>query len=209
MKKRHALVWVAAMANALFAMGCWSTYADERQKAPPAGREGSVTKQTPQNSSGVVDVGPTVKLEEAVKKLEKGKTTMEEALALLGQPQVPAMMSGPSGGLTLMYHWRKQLAGPYTTSGGQNLAMALAGSGPFGFLGKGAIRKANEKAMAQAAAIQNSFQSLTLVFNDKGVLTAWVSHPLMITPKQPPTDGADEKEKKAEIPPLAAVTPPR
>lgn len=203
-----AMVFIAALFSSSASAG------DKNKKK--LDKEGPVQQQESQkaNPPGVVDIGPAIKLEEAVGKLKNGETTMEEALALLGQPQVPSAMGGPNGGLTLMYHWRKQFEIGFTgITPGQ--AAADAALGPIALL-TGRYKKRAERNIEMAQAVQNSFKSLTLIFDGEGKLKQWVSHPL-IMPKQAPSKNAPlQKDTKAEAtppaesPPLAAVTqPPR
>lgn len=210
MKKMLLLVATVALIGPLFTLDL--NAGDKKKKS---GKDGPAQQQPqpPQNPSGIIDVGPSIALEEVVGKLKKGETTMEETLALLGQPQVPAMMSGPNGGLTLMYHWRKEFQNEVSIDKHEILMDSLPG--PFGFIGFASHSKKLKAAQEQAAAVQNSFKSLTLIFDGEGKLKQWVSHPL-IMPKQAQVPPPQEKDKKvetsppAESPSIAAVTqPPR
>lgn len=211
MKRLFALATAMVFIASLFST---SVSAGDKKKKDKPGKDSQAQQQpqAPQNPPGVIDVGPTIALEEAVGKLKKGETTMEETLALLGQPQVPAMMNGHNGGLTLMYHWRKEFQNETSIDKHEILMDSLPG--PFALIGLAGHSKKLKVAQEQATAVRNSFKSLTLMFDEEGKLKQWLSHPL-ITPKQPQVPPPQEKDKKvetsppAESPPLAAVQPPR
>jgi outer membrane protein assembly factor BamE (lipoprotein component of BamABCDE complex) len=159
-------------------------------------------------SQNLVNVGPTITPEEAVSKLVKGKTTLDEVLLLLGPPMHLNMYG--EGGRMATYLWQKNLQ-----MGKPNSGKAMGeGAFPLITLFKGGKRfDAAQQAMEE---VRNSIKTLTAIFDSSGVLKDFVMNPpIMPLPQKPAAPSAPtvvtlpQKVGKVETSdaPLIAATP--
>lgn len=145
--------------------------------------EQGTSKKAGKELKGLEDVGPKITPQEVSAKLAKGKTTLEETLAFVGEPLNISIR--PDGGRMVIYQWRKVYQTPSPGAGGivADSAMGLFLPGVQAGLRLGSISKVKRDAQATKEAIRAAHRSLTLIFDDKGVLKdSQFSPPLETTP---------------------------
>ena len=103
MKKLLTLV----IATAIVLSTGYAGQAVSKNKKPAKTRDAEQTtpKKAGKELKGLVDVGPKITPQEVSAKLAKGKTTLDETLAFVGQPLNISIR--PDGGRMVIYQWRK------------------------------------------------------------------------------------------------------
>ena len=198
--KKTVLVTAAAMAFiALLASGCGSTQVSQAPKSnQPPGLAGATHPSSEKAIPGVIDVGPKVSPQEVATKLFKGKTTLDEVIALLGP--TPNIAMGSDGGRRVVYNWSKRLQDEPVIDMKEITMSSLPG--PFALLSlRGDMAKIKEL-KAATAAVRDSFRSLTMDFESKdGIL---VLKDYQFSPPLKDLASADSKS-----PSLVSVAPSR
>lgn len=129
-------------------------------------------------TDALIQIGPSIAPEEIAGKLTKGKTTMDELMALIPKPDNVAML--PDGGRMVTCLWRKAFPLPdgrvFTR---EQLLSSLPG--PFVLFGLPGNRKKMREAIAQAEAVQSSMVTLTMMFNSAGVMKDFQFSPPIVS----------------------------
>ncbi len=193
------------MAALAMMFGCFGTSTALAQNGKDAEKGGKKLIGSYGTEHQMVNVGPSVTMEEAVSKLVKGKTTLDELVELLGPPmQLINYGEGTNEVNIATYHWRAELRG-----GQPNIGRAIGDAmlGPF------SIGKAKKRVAAAQQAmdeVRTSFKMLTATFGPGGTLKGLVTNPAIMPKKPAPPSGlkvVTPPEKASAEASLIAATP--